>query len=69
MFHSLVSLTGPAEAHSPVWLKAYDAAVKRFVTHVTEFGLGYEDYTFYPVDEPGLEEGRNVARFMEAVIQ
>jgi len=65
MFHSLVRLSGPAEAFSPVWKQAYDAAVKQFTAHIIEIGFGYNDYAYYPVDEPGIEEGRNVARFVK----
>ena len=65
LFHSLVRLSGPAEADSPVWKKAYAAAVRRFSAHIIEIGFGYDDYAYYPVDEPGIEEGRNVARFVK----
>jgi hypothetical protein len=65
MLHSLVRLEGPAEQFDPIWNKAYDAAVKQFASHILEIGFGYDDYAYYPVDEPGLMDGRNVARFMQ----
>ena len=65
LFHSLVRLTGPAEPFSPVWNAAYDAAVKQFAARVLELGFGYDCYAFYPVDEPGLRDGLNVATFMQ----
>lgn len=65
MFHSLVRLSGPAESFDPIWKRAYIAAVRQFTAHVHAIGFGYGDFTYYPVDEPGLEDGRNVDRFMQ----
>ena len=65
MFHSFVNLTGPAERNTPVWNRAYDAAVKQFVAHVREIGFDYDDYAYYPVDEPGLQNGRRVEQFVQ----
>jgi len=64
MFHNFAHLTGPAKMYSPVWNKAYVASVKLISARIKELGYDYGDYAYYPVDEPGLEEGRNVARFM-----
>ncbi len=65
LFHSLVRLTGPAERFSEVWNRAYNAAVKQFVAHVEEIGFDYSDYAYYPVDEPGIGDGRRVAAFVQ----
>jgi hypothetical protein len=65
LFHSLVRLSGPAEAFTPIWRKAYITAVRQFTAHIIEIGFGYDSYAYYPVDEPGIEEGRNVARFVK----
>jgi outer membrane protein assembly factor BamB len=64
MFHSFVHLKGPAEQYDPVWSKAYDAAIKQFAAHILELGFDYDDYAYYPVDEPGLLDGPLVERFM-----
>lgn len=65
LFHSLVSLNGPSPAFSSAWLKAYRSFVPLWIKHLKELGYGYENFAFYPVDEPGLEHGKNVARFMK----
>ncbi len=65
LFHSLVSLHGPSPAFSPAWLKAYRAFIPMWINHLKENGYGYENFAFYPVDEPGLEHGKNVKRFMK----
>jgi len=36
-------------------LKGQRAFAKRLVAHLAELGLGYEDFMFYPEDEPGLK--------------
>ncbi|VAX22672.1 hypothetical protein MNBD_IGNAVI01-2449, partial [hydrothermal vent metagenome] len=65
LFHSLVSLNGSSPAFSPPWLKAYKSFIPLWIKHLKELGYGYENFAFYPVDEPGLEHGKNVARFMK----
>ncbi len=65
LFHSLVSLTGPSPAFSPAWLKAYRSFIPVWIVHLNELGYGYENFAFYPVDEPGLEHGKNLNRFMK----
>jgi hypothetical protein len=65
MMHSLVHLSGPAKQFDPVWNKAYDAAVKQFAAHILEIGFGYDDYIYYPVDEPGNQNGPLVAKFLQ----
>ena len=65
LFHSLVSLRGPSPAFSPSWIKAFQGFIPLWIEHLKESGFEYESYAFYPVDEPGLEHGKNVARFMK----
>jgi len=50
-------LKGPAEPFSPTWRKAYKAWISAWIEHLKGLGLGYEDFAFYPIDEPGLREG------------
>jgi outer membrane protein assembly factor BamB len=65
LFHSLVSLKGTAPPFSTPWLKAYSSFLPLWIKHLKELGFGYEIFAFYPVDEPGLEHGKNVSRFMK----
>lgn len=65
LFHSLVSLNGSSPAFSSPWLKAYRNFIPLWIDHLKELGYGYENFAFYPVDEPGLEHGKNVNRFMK----
>ena len=65
LFHSLVSLKGSSPAFSSPWLKAYQSFIPLWIKHLKELGYGYENFAFYPVDEPGLEHGKNVNRFMK----
>jgi outer membrane protein assembly factor BamB len=50
-------LKGPAPMFSPEWTKAYKEWIRRWRDHLKEMGVSYEDYAFYPIDEPGLHEG------------
>lgn len=65
LFHSLVSLNGSSPVFSTQWLKAYNSFIPLWIQHLNDLGFGYENFAFYPVDEPGLEHGKNVARFMK----
>ena len=65
LFHSLVHLNGPAPAFSETWLKAFKSFIPKWIKHLKEQGFGYENFAFYPQDEPGLEHGKNVQRFMK----
>ncbi len=65
LFHNLVSLNGPAPAFSSVWIKAYKNFIPLWIKHLNDLGFGYKNYAFYPVDEPGLEHGKNVNRFIK----
>jgi len=65
LFHSLVSLTGPTPAFSSPWLKAYRSFIPLWIKHLDQLGYGYESFAYYPVDEPGLENGKNVDRFLK----
>ncbi|NIA12951.1 MAG: PQQ-binding-like beta-propeller repeat protein [Nitrospiraceae bacterium] len=56
----LVSLSGPAPAFSPVWQKAYNQSVRAWIRHLKKLGFGYDSFAFYPVDEPGVHEGKLV---------
>ena len=51
------SLKGPAERFTPTWEKAYKKWIGAWIDHLKGIGLDYEDYAFYPIDEPGLREG------------
>lgn len=48
---------GPAEAFTPAWKKAAIAYIRAWVKHLAEMGVGYDGFAFYPVDEPGLNDG------------
>jgi len=50
-------LKGPAEQLSPTWVKAYKQWIGAWVKHLLDMGLTYDDFAFYPVDEPGLHQG------------
>ncbi len=50
-------IRGPAEAFTPVWTKAVVAYIRAWVKHLAEMGVGYDGFAFYPVDEPGLNDG------------
>lgn len=50
-------LKGPAEQLTPVWLKAYKTWIKAWLGHLKDLGVAYNQYAFYPVDEPGLSVG------------
>jgi outer membrane protein assembly factor BamB len=65
LFHSLVSLNGSSPVFSSPWLKAYRSFIPIWIKHLKELGYGYENFAFYPVDEPGLEHGKNISRFMK----
>jgi len=65
LFHSLLTLNGPSEYFSPTWLKAYKSFIPLWIKHLKKLGYGYEDFAFYPQDEPGLEHGKNVNKFMK----
>jgi outer membrane protein assembly factor BamB len=68
LFHSLVKLDGPAEAYSDIWLKAYSSFIPQWIKHLKEQGYDYDNFAFYPQDEPGLEHGKNVARLLKLAI-
>ncbi len=65
LFHSLVSLNGSSPPFSALWLKAYNSFIPLWIQHLIDLGFRYENFAFYPVDEPGLEHGKNVAKFMK----
>jgi hypothetical protein len=47
----------PAEPFSQVWQKAYKTWIKAWVEHLSQLGVGYDGFAFYPIDEPGLYGG------------
>jgi len=51
------SLKGPAERFSAAWVTAYKKWIDAWVKHLLDMGLTYNDFAFYPIDEPGLREG------------
>ena len=57
-FNYQQALKGPAEQLSPTWIKAYKQWIGAWVKHLQKMGLGYDDFAFYPVDEPGLHKGQ-----------
>ena len=65
LFHNLVSLNSAFHAFSLPWLTAYRSFIPIWIKHLKELGFGYDNFAFYPVDEPGLEHGKNVNRFMK----
>ncbi|MBX7259082.1 MAG: PQQ-binding-like beta-propeller repeat protein [Candidatus Hydrogenedentes bacterium] len=40
--------------------------VRAFRDHLSEAGIGYDDFALYPVDEPGLDYGPRIPVFIEA---
>jgi len=65
LFHNPITLKGDSPAFSPAWEKAFRNFIPIWLKHLKELGFGYKDFAFYPVDEPGLEHGKSVARFMQ----
>ncbi len=57
-FNYEYNLTGPAKPFSPIWAKAYKRWISAWVQHLLKMGLTYNDFAFYPVDEPGLRKGQ-----------
>ena len=53
--------TSPEDKHS----LALDYLL-RFRDHLKNHGWGYQDYAFYPTDEPGLDHGRRVPALVAA---
>ena len=56
-------LKGPAKQFTPVWNKAYKIWLKEWIEHLKSMGVTYDQYAFYPVDEPGLSP-EHVTRFI-----
>jgi hypothetical protein len=42
---------------STAWVTAYKKWIDAWVKHLLDMGLTYNDFAFYPIDEPGLREG------------
>ncbi|MCD6597733.1 MAG: PQQ-binding-like beta-propeller repeat protein, partial [Bacteroidales bacterium] len=56
-------LKGPVKQFTPVWNKAYKIWLKAWIEHLKNMGVTYDQYAFYPVDEPGLSP-EHVTRFI-----
>jgi hypothetical protein len=56
-FNYQASLKGPADRFTESWRKAYKQWLKAWVDHLQQMGIGYDQFAFYPIDEPGLNEG------------
>jgi outer membrane protein assembly factor BamB len=56
LFHTS-GLRGPAKQGSDAYNKAHVAGLRKLVKHLESRGLSYDDWAFYPVDEPGLRAG------------
>jgi hypothetical protein len=56
-FNYQAGLKGAAERFTPIWSKAYKQWLKIWIDHLQQMGIGYANYAFYPIDEPGLNEG------------
>lgn len=52
----LRSLNGKYEFMSPAWKLIFKKWIKDWVAHLKAQGLSYQDFAFYPVDEPKGEE-------------
>ncbi len=50
-------LKGPAKPFSSIWEKAYKTWIKKWIEHLKGIGITYEQFAFYPIDEPGLKDG------------
>ena len=57
-------LKGDEAYMSDAWKKAHKQWIRRWISHLKELGISYDQYAFYPVDEPGLEGGRRVDRLI-----
>lgn len=44
---------------SPGWVKAHKIWLKEWLKHLKDMGVTYDQYAFYPVDEPGLHDNVN----------
>ena len=49
-------LKGPAKQFSPAWQKAHKTWFRAWIKHLKNMGINYDQYAFYPVDEPGLND-------------
>jgi outer membrane protein assembly factor BamB len=47
------------EPFSSGWVKAHKIWLKEWLKHLKDMGVAYEQYAFYPVDEPGLHDNVN----------
>jgi len=50
-------LKGSAKQFTTAWKKAYKLWLKAWIEHLNIMGITYDQYAFYPVDEPGLRDG------------
>ena len=50
------------EPFSSGWIKAHKIWLQEWLKHLKDMGVTYDQYAFYPVDEPGLHD--NVNRFI-----
>jgi len=57
------SLKGPTKEFSATWVRAYKQWIDAWVKHLLDMGLNFNDFAFYPIDEPGLRAGL-VERFI-----
>ncbi|MFH2068197.1 MAG: hypothetical protein ABII89_01870 [Candidatus Omnitrophota bacterium] len=62
-----VKLYSGLEYLSPEWKKAFKSWVSEFVGHLTERGINYGNFAFYPCDEPNTEDLKKF--FMESAAQ
>ena len=55
LFFTSLPLNAPpgVAQDSDAWKKAFKAWMGEFVAHLASIGIGYRDFAFYPVDEPG----------------
>lgn len=60
------SYSSKAEDRSVEYERGYAAALRHFAEHLKEKGWPLDHWAVYPVDEPGLFQGRNTAAFVKA---
>lgn len=65
LFSGCDLVSGSASMGSEVWNRAYQEAMQRWVSHLASDGIGYENWAFYPVDEPGIHGGQGITRLMK----
>ena len=64
LFHHLPisPVAGAPGMFSEAWERAFATFLPRWVEHLRQEGFGYDQWAFYPVDEPGIRGGALIER-------